>query len=234
MHPFLTYVRKWFLLGILILVFLLFHFFHLYQYVTFDAIKTSQAVIKAWTLAHYEMAVTLYLLIFIVMIAATIPGATILTVLAGFLFGTIGILYAVMGTTLGGLVLFYAVRFAFGKSLKNKPPKWLNKLGNGFRENAFNYILMFRLLPIFPCWISNIAAGAMGVPVSTFILATVLGVTPACVIYVMAGRGLESFFATNQNLSLAAFLTPSLLIPLLALAILSVIPVFYKGVKKYL
>lgn len=233
MHLFFTYVRKWFLLGFLILIFILFHFFHLYKYISFDAIKASQAVIKTWTSAHYILAVTLYLLIFIVMIAATIPGATILSLLAGFLFGSVGILYAILGTTLGGLLLFYAVRLALGKSLQKKPPKWLKKLGSGFRENAFIYLLIFRLIPIFPCWISNIAAGALEVPVGTFVLATVIGVAPASIIYVMAGRGLEKFFATNQSPSLSALLTPSLFFPLLGLAILSVIPVFYKGIKKY-
>lgn len=194
--------------------------------------KSWQAIIRAWTDIHYSLAVALYLLVFIVTIAATIPSATFLSLLAGFLFGTIGILYAMTGITFGGLVLFYAVRTAIGEPIRCKASGWIKQVEEGFQQNAFYYILTFRLFPIFPCWISNIASGALNVPVKTFILATVIGVAPATIIYVMAGRGMEKLLATHQSISVATLLTPSLLLPLLALAIFSLFPVFYKSIKK--
>lgn len=233
MNQFLILCRKWWLLCLLILLCFSFYFFHLGEYISFESIKTSQAIIKSWTDTHYFAAVGLFILIFTLLIAATIPGATFLTLVSGFLFGPIGVLYSIAGTTLGGLVLFYAVRLSIGAHIALKSKGWLKVFEAGFNKNAFQYILMLRLFPIFPCWISNIASGALNVPVKTFVIATIIGVTPASVIYVMAGRGLGKILASNQTFSLSSLLTPSLLIPLVALAILSIIPVFYKGLKKF-
>ena len=229
----LSILKRWFLLGCLILLFILFYYFELYQYLTYEMLKSSQFIIKEWTTSHYFFAVSCYLLIFILIIACGIPGATFLTLAGGFLFGTLAILYAILGTTLGGFVLFLAVRTAVGASIAAKTSGWIKKMEHGFQKNAFQYLFMLRLMPVLPCWISNIAAGALNVPISTFLTATVLGITPATIIYAMAGKGLVQVFAAEKAPTAAILLTPSLFFPLLGLAILSILPVFYPGIKTY-
>ena len=167
------------------------------------------------------------------MIACGIPGATILTLLGGFLFGGLAIAYSIFATTAGGLILYLAIRTAFGANIAARKSGWIKKMENGFQQNAFHYLLMLRLMPVFPCWISNIAAGALNVPIFTFLTATMLGIAPASIIYVMAGRGLDEFFAGEHAPNASALLTPSLFFPLLGLAILSLLPVFYKGIKYF-
>jgi uncharacterized membrane protein YdjX (TVP38/TMEM64 family) len=236
MHPFSQTVynslKKWFLLGLLGVMLSLFFYFHLNRYLTFETIQTYLADVQQWTELHYRSAVTIYILFFILMIACAIPGATILTLLGGFLFGISAFIYAIMGTTLGGLVLFLAIRTAIGAGIAAKSSGWIKKMEAGFQENAFHYILTLRLMPVFPCWISNIAAGALNVPIRTFIVATVLGIAPATFIYVMAGRSLDRFLLAEKAPTLAMMLTPSVFLPLLGLAILSLFPVIYKYLKK--
>lgn len=225
-------LKEWSLLVFLLITFCGFFYFDLHHYLTFNTIRTYHAQAQEWTVLHYLPAVSLYVLTLTVLIACGIPCATILTLLGGFLFGTIAILYAILGITFGGILLFFAIRTAFGARIAEKSTGWVKKLEHGFQQNAFSYLLMLRLVPILPCWIINVSAGALNVRVNTFVGATVIGIFPATIIYVMVGRGLDKFFSAEQSPNLSMVLTPSIFFPLLGLAILSLFPVFYKVLKK--
>lgn len=214
---------KWLPLFALAALFCAFFYFRLHHYLSFDVIKTYEAAVLQWTSHHYLLATSLYLLIFTLLIASGIPCGTVLTLLGGFLFGYIAILYAIFSTTAGGMILYLSIRTSIGGYIARRTSGWIKKVEHGFQENAFHYLLMLRLMPIFPCWVSNISAGVLNVPLKTFLLATILGITPATLIYVIAGRGLEKLFSMDNT---------SILIPLLGLAILSLFPVIYKQVKK--
>lgn len=228
----LNFFRKWSLLGLLILLLSAFFYFDLKHYLTFETLKKYHNIALNWTNTHYFSAVILYLLIFTGLIACAIPSATFMALVGGFLFGNMAILYATLGTTLGGFILFIAIKSSLGKSLAARSIGWLKKMENGFRENAFHYLIMMRLIPVFPCWISNISAGVMNVPISTFIFATMIGIFPSTVIYVLVGRGLDKFFNLKHPPTLEILLTPSLLLPLIGLTILSLIPIFYRRFNK--
>lgn len=111
------------------------------------------------------------------------------------------------------------------------PYAWMKVIEQGYKNNAFSYILFLRLIPVMPCWVSNISAGLLGVPVSTFLLATMIGVTPSTVIYVLAGRSLDQLVMDHEHYT-ALLLRPGILFPLLALAALSLFPVFYRLLKR--
>lgn len=164
-----------------------FFYFHLYAYISIEAIKADEATIQAWTNAHYLAAVSLYILIYVLLIACGIPVATALSLIGGYLFGGIAVMYAIFSTTLGGIVLYFAVRSAIGARIAHASSGRIKKMEAGFQHHAFQYLLTLRLVPVFPCWISNIAAGALNVPLKTFISATILGIFPATLIYVILG-----------------------------------------------
>lgn len=231
MENFFQLIKKWFLLLLLLVLFFAFFYFHLYKYLTLQTIKIYEVDAKMWTATHYKSAVCLYLLVFISLIACAIPCATLLTLIGGFLFGMMALLYATIATTLGGTILFLAIRTAIGARIAAKSTGWIKAMEHGFQRNAFHYLLMLRLVPIFPCWISNVSAGVLNVPIKTFVLATMIGIFPATFIYVMAGRSLDKLLI-EQSPSLHALLTPSIFFPLLGLALLSLFPIFYKSVKK--
>lgn len=232
MKNFFLSLKKWFLLGILIIFFCLFSYFDLYRYLNFDTLMRYHNEAAAWTTQHNIYAATIYLLVFIVLVACGIPCATILTLLGGFLFGAIAFLYAMLGTLLGGLILFLAIRTAIGEKIASKSRGWIKSMEAGFHQNAFQYLLMLRLIPVFPCGLSNIAAGALNVPIKTYLLATSIGIMPATFIYAMLGRGLDTLFSNQNGSDSSLLLRPSLFFPLLGLAILSFFPIIYKSVKK--
>jgi uncharacterized membrane protein YdjX (TVP38/TMEM64 family) len=219
-------------LGVLLLASFLFFYFHLYDYLSITTLKHYQADAKEWTQLHYGLSVSLYIVLFTLLIACAIPCATFLTLLGGFLFSTIAILYAEFSITLGGMMLYLAVRTAIGSRIAAKRSGWIKKIESGFKQNAFNYLLTLRLVPIFPCWISNISAGILNVPVKTFIMATALGIFPSTIIYVLAGEGLDQILTDDKTPIVNLLFTPSVLFPLLGLAALSLFPIIYKVVKK--
>jgi uncharacterized membrane protein YdjX (TVP38/TMEM64 family) len=221
-------LRKWIFLLILALCSVSFFYFHLYKFLNPHTLKIYQAAAKHWTLSHYKSAITLYILFFTILIACAIPCATFFTLLGGFLFGAIAILYAELGTTMGGLVLFLAIRTSIGTGIANRTSGWIKKMEHGFQQNAFHYLLTLRLVPIFPCWLCNISAGALNVPLRTFLFTTIIGIFPATFIYVMAGRGLDKLFLANYGNFKNLIFTPSVLFPLIGLALFSLLPVIYK------
>jgi len=219
-------------LAILACVCFLFFYFDLYEYLSLNKLKSYQSAAETWTNTHYQLAVSLYIIIFTLLIACAIPCATVLTLLGGFLFDVVAILYAEFSITLGGTILYLAIRTTLGTRLAARPGGWIKKIESGFNEDAFNYILSLRLIPIMPCWVCNIGAGILNVPLRIFVIATLLGILPATIIYVLAGRGLDTILMQNDTPILNILLTPLVLFPLIGLAILSLFPVIYKWMKK--
>jgi uncharacterized membrane protein YdjX (TVP38/TMEM64 family) len=159
------------------------------------------------------------------LVALSVPGAAVLTIAGGFLFGTwVGGLSAVVGATLGATAVFLAVRAGLG-GLAQRAGRFVGKLEAGFRANAFNYLLVLRLVPIFPFWLVNLVPALVGVRVATYILATFLGILPGTFVYASLGNGLGSLV---EEPDLAIIFKPSILVPIVGLALLALIPVGYK------
>jgi uncharacterized membrane protein YdjX (TVP38/TMEM64 family) len=226
------FIKKWSLLIFLIIILTLLFYFHVFHYLNFDVLAAYEADAQRWTAAHYFSAVFVYLLIFTLLVACGIPCATLLTLIGGLLFGKTALFYALFATTGGGTLLFLAVRTAFGARIATRTSGKLKQMERGFQKNAFHYLLMLRLIPIFPCWLSNISAGALNVPLKIFIPATLIGIFPATYIYILVGTGLDKILMTHTTHLTTLLLTPSLFFPLMGLAFLSLFPVFYNSIKK--
>jgi uncharacterized membrane protein YdjX (TVP38/TMEM64 family) len=224
---FVSCLRRYGLLILLLFVLIVFFHFHLSHFFTFEKLRANQTAIVAWTASHYIWAVFAYIAVFALLIACTVPCATVFTLAGGFLFGNMALGYALASMLLGGSALYLAVRVSLGPRFA-KATGWLKSFEDGFQQNAFYYLLTIRLVPILPCWISNIGAGLMNVPYFTFMSATLLGIFPSTLIYVLAGRSLDKI-VSNQTLPLRNIvLDPFVLFPLLGLALLSMMPVLYK------
>ena len=148
-----------------------------------------------------------------------------MTIAGGFLFGTwLGALSAIIGGTLGATAVFLAARAGLG-GVAQRAGRLVAKLEAGFRADAFNYLLVLRLVPIFPFWLVNLVPALVGVRLLTFVLATLLGIIPGTFVYASLGNGLGSVV---EEPDLAIVLKPSVLVPIIALALLALIPVGYK------
>lgn len=226
-------LKKYLPLIILIAALIIFYFSGFRSYLSFDALKQHREVLTAWTQENFLSAVLMFMAVYIISIAVSIPGATFLTLAGGFLFGIVwGAILVVISATIGATIIFLAVRTALASWIKQKAGGWVEKMRRGFQEDAFQYLLVLRLVPLFPFWVVNIVPGLVGVPTSIFIITTFIGIIPGSLVYVMLGNGLGYFFDQNQTPNLAIIFDPRILLPLIALALLSFVPLIYKKMKR--
>jgi uncharacterized membrane protein YdjX (TVP38/TMEM64 family) len=220
-------------LGLVIVVIILVFTFHLERYLSFESLRTHQALLKTWTTQHYTLLVFSFMALYIVVTTLSIPGALFVTLAGGFLFGAaLGTLYVVISATIGATFIFLLVKFSLGDWLSERASGWVSKLKKGFDDNAFQYLLLLRFVPLFPFFVVNIVPGILNVKTSTYVLATFIGIIPGTFVFVLVGNGLNHVFAQGQAPNLHIIFEPQVLLPLIALGALSMIPVVYKYVKK--
>jgi uncharacterized membrane protein YdjX (TVP38/TMEM64 family) len=214
----------------------------LHRDLSFETLIRNRSAIDRFIAEHAVAAVAGYVAIYIAVVGLSLPGGAILTVVGGFLFGAVvGSAAAVLGALVGGTIIFLIARSAAGEFLTRRAGPFAARLAEGFRADAFNYLLFLRLVP-FPFWLVNLAPALFGVRVSTFVAATAIGILPATVTFAVFGAGLGSVIAAQEaqyDACLAAggagcrvefdpshVLTPTLLGALAALGVLALIPVF--------
>jgi len=195
------------------------------RYLSFAVLAENRdwlcSLVQQWGL----LAAFGYIAIYGALVALSVPGAAVLTIAGGFLFGTwTGAVCAVIGATLGATALFVAARAGLG-GLAQRAGRFAAKLEAGFRADAFSYLLVLRLVPIFPFWLVNLVPALVGVRLGTFVLATFLGIIPGSFVYASLGSGLGSVV---EEPDLAIVFEPRVLLPIVGLAILALIPIGYK------
>jgi uncharacterized membrane protein YdjX (TVP38/TMEM64 family) len=226
-------IKRWLPLTVLIILFALFFYFRLYQYLSFDMLKTHRNGLLQWRETHLFLAIASFMLIYMLAVAISIPGATILTLIGGFLFGAwLGTLLVVVSATIGAMIIFGAVNTAFGESLVRKASGKLKAFEKGFADNAFSYSMVLRLVPIFPFWLINVVSPLLSVPFRTFVITTFLGIIPGTFVYVWLGSGLGAIFDQNKSLDLGIIFKPYILLPLIGLALLALLPAIYHKLRK--
>ncbi|HYZ39815.1 MAG TPA: VTT domain-containing protein [Stellaceae bacterium] len=212
-------------LGLLVAAWIVFMLAGGHRYLTFAALAENRdwlySLVRDWGF----LAAFAYIATYAVLVALSVPGAAILTIGGGFLFGTwVGAACAVIGATLGATAIFLAARAGLG-GLAQRAGRFVGKLEAGFRADAFNYLLVLRLVPIFPFWLVNLVPAVVGVRLLTFMLATFLGIIPGTFVYASLGNGLGSVIADPD---LGIVLKPYVLGPIVGLAFLALLPVGYR------
>lgn len=203
------------------------------RYLSFSALAENRQALAGWVDGNPVLAPAGFILAYALAVALSIPGAIFLTLAGGLLFGVVaGTLYVVAGATLGATLLFLAARTALGDLLRAKAGPWLAKLEDGFRRDALSYLLFLRLVPAFPFWLVNLVPAFLGVKLTTFVLGTFLGIIPGTLVYVSVGNGLGAVLDQGGTPDLGIIFTPSVLLPLLGLAALSLVPILLKRFKR--
>ena len=193
------------------------------------------------TLVENNFWVTLsgFVVIYILSTVFMIP-ASALTIMGGFLFGTIvGVPATVISATFGACILFLLTKLSFNNAFQNIAGPFLKKMERGFNENPLSYLFSLRLIPLFPFAVVNIAPAILGARFSHYFISTLFGIIPGTVAYTLIGTGLRD---TLLNASASGkVLDVSLLIEnaaknfipaFFALSLLALMPVVYKYLKK--
>jgi len=176
---------------------------------------------------HYTLTAFIFVLVYIGAVAFSVPGAAVLSITGGLLFGLLpGMVLVNIGATLGATLNFIFARYVIGDTIQKKHGDKLEKFNQEIEKNGKNYLLTLRLIPIFPFFLINVLAGLTAVKLKTFIWTTAVGIIPGSVFYVYAGTTLKEVDA------LADFLSWRTTLPLVVLGLLAFLPVLYNKFRK--
>jgi uncharacterized membrane protein YdjX (TVP38/TMEM64 family) len=200
-----------------------FFYFDLGRFLSLTALKENRDSLLVFTDANFAGAVGIFIVTYAIVTGLSLPGAVILTLAGGFLFGAVlATLFVNIGATTGATLAFLTARYLLRDTVEQKFGKWLGPFQEGFAKNAFSYLLTLRLIPLFPFFVVNLVSGLTRVNVGTYVSATAVGIIPGSFVYAYAGRQLG---AIN---SLKEIASPNVVGAFVLLGLLALVPVVYK------
>ena len=224
-----------------------------HKYLSLEVIARNHEALTTYIGANLLLSLLAYMAIYIAVVAMSLPGGAALTLAGGLLFGwQIGGPATVIGATIGATILFVIAKTALGETLAARAGPWLEKLRDGFKENALSYLLFLRLVPAFPFWLVNLAPALLGVPLRTYVLGTFFGIIPGTMAFSFVGAGLGSVIEAQKqsyadcltrqansasevcefSLDTSALITTEILLAFAALGLVALIPVLLKKYSK--
>lgn len=196
---------------------------------SFESLARSQGALHAWRDAHPCAALLLYLGLFTGGVALSLPISEFLTIAGGMLFGTtLGTACAVPSGALGAILVFLAARHALRPLVAARAGPLMARIGPALERDGFHALLALRLLPIFPFWLVNLAAALAGMRLAPYAAATSIGIVPITVVFASVGAGLSDVLAAGRRPDLSLLLSPPVLLPLAALAVLALLPIAWR------
>lgn len=213
--------RVWLALAALA-AFILLRWSGLAGYLSLDTLKTHRETLAGWVNGNIVAASLAYVGAYVVAVAFSVPGAVFLTLSGGFLFGaTLGTLLTVTGATIGATIIFVFAKAIFGENALDRFGQPAARLAEGVRRNAGSYLLVLRLVPLFPFFLVNLVPAFVGVPLITYVVTTFFGIIPGTAVFSLAGAGLGSVLDQGGAITPGSILTREIIAGLVGLAVLS-------------
>lgn len=225
-----------------------------HEHLSLKTVGLNYDALTAFVGRHLPLALALYVLIYVGVVALSLPGGLAMTLAGGLLFGwVIGALATLIGATVGATIVFLVAKTSLGEPLAARAGPWLEKLRAGFKENALSYLLFLRLVPAFPFFVVNLAPALLGVPLKTYVVGTMIGIVPGTLAFSVAGAGLGSVVETQNQIykacaatqpaghaaacpytiDVSMLVTTELLVALGLLGLVALFPVVYKIWSKH-
>lgn len=208
--------------------------FTLRDYLSFEALAENREALIAFRDANYLLTVGVFMLAYVLIVAFSLPGASIATLTGGFLFATFpGSLFNVAAATIGATAIFLAARWGFGEKLSARMDAGdgaVKRIKTGIEENQWSMLFIIRLVPAVPFFLANLIPSFLAVPLHRFVISTFLGIIPGTVVYTSVGAGLGEVFARGETPNFGIIFEPHILLPILGLAALSALPMLIKAV----
>ena len=236
--------RRFWPLAALLLAMLAVYLTGLHEVISLATVIREREALIAAVQANIIAVAAAYVAVYIGAVAISFPGASLLTIIGGFLFGAVfGTLLTVVGATAGATIIFLAARTSIGKALRARAGRFTERLAQGFEDNAFSYLLFLRLVPLFPFWLINVAPALFEVRANTYIVATAVGILPGTFAYALLGSQLDGLIAAQEaanpgcaaagtcEIEISALVTPGFIAALCVLAAAALIPVIVKRVR---
>jgi uncharacterized membrane protein YdjX (TVP38/TMEM64 family) len=192
------------------------------QYLSIETLRQHRQELTAFVAQNWVYAALTYIAVYTAAVAFSVPGALILTLTGGFLFGAYsGTALSVTSATLGATLVFLFAKTVFGdRALHGLGPQ-AESLARNIQRNAWSYLLALRLVPLFPFFLVNLIPALAGVRLSTYVLTTFFGIIPGTAIFSLSGAGLGRVLEEGGDVSFQSILTPEIIAALVALALLA-------------
>ena len=196
------------------------------KYLNLETLKANRDALIQYADQNYALALLIGFLIYTVSTALSLPGGLILSLAVGLVFGRwAGTVLIVFAATLGATLVFLAARYLFADMARKKIGGLAKKINEGFTQDAFNYLLFLRLVPLFPFWLVNLAPAFTNVSLKTYVTATAIGILPGTFVFANLGQNLGRISSTKD------LLTPPIIGAFVLLGVFALIPVLYKKFK---
>ncbi|MDH5764106.1 MAG: TVP38/TMEM64 family protein [Nitrospinota bacterium] len=218
--------KKIILLSVIVIAVALFFVFDLGQYLSLESLKSNRDQLRTFYETNAAAMIAAFIGVYIVTVALSLPGATILTLCAGAIFGSVtGTLVVNVGATIGATLAFLAARFLLRDWVEKNFGAKLKPFNDGFSKNAINYMLFLRLVPLFPFFLINLVSGLTQIRLPIYFFGTMFGTLPGTFVYANAGSNLANI---NQLSDIAS---PQVLGAFALLGLFALIPTLYKLIK---
>jgi uncharacterized membrane protein YdjX (TVP38/TMEM64 family) len=217
----------------------------IHRYLTLESITMNKGRLEALVDANLLLALLLYLVVYIAIIALSIPGSLVMTIAGGLVFPLwIAIPAVVVSATTGATLIFLIARSSLGEALRARSGETVQRMTDGLKEDAASYMLFLRLVPLFPFALVNIAPALVGVPLKTFVWTTLIGILPPSTAFSLAANSLDGLLDERKAafqacltqgktdcalaIDLSALVSPKLLMAFAALGVVALVPVIAK------
>ena len=202
---------------------------------SFEALARHREALIAFRDANYALTAALFILAYALVVAFSLPGATVSTLTGGFLFGVFpGAVFNVVAATAGATVIFLAARWGLGERLAARMDAGdglVRRIKAGIDDNQWSMLFLIRLVPAVPFFVANLVPALVGVPLFRYVVSTFFGIIPGAVVYTSVGAGLGEVFARGDTPDLGIIFEPRILLPLLGLCALAALPILLKAVR---
>jgi len=199
------------------------------DYLTITTLQTNKTILLDYVEQHYAMSIVLAMLIYITVVALSLPGAAVLSLAVGFIFGRwLGWSLLIVSATIGAVLVFWLVRYLLYDWAKTKLDNITatRKIITEFEQHSLNYLLFLRLVPLFPFWLVNLTMAFTSIKTSPYALGTFIGIMPGSFVFANLGQSLAEIESLDQLFS------PQLVMAFVLLGVLMLVPVIISRRKR--
>lgn len=211
-------------------------FVFLREYLSFTALTENREALETYRDRNYPLTVFVFIAAYVVIVAFSLPGATVATLTGGFLFGLFpGVFFNIIGATVGATGIFLAAKTGLGDRMAARMDAStgrLNKLKRELDGAQWSILFVMRLVPAVPFFVANLLPALVGVPLYRFVVSTFFGIMPGALVYTSVGDGLGAVFDRGETPDLGIIFEPRILLPILGLAALALLPVVLRLFRK--
>jgi len=213
-------------LALILILIIIFIQYDLSAYLTLESIKSNQAMVSDYYQNQPIKTIALYFVVYVLVTALSLPGAAIMTLLGGVVFGNlVGLIIVSFASTLGATLAFLVSRFLLRNWIQDKFSSQLKSINSGIEKDGAFYLFTLRLVPLFPFFVINLIMGLTRIKALTFMWVSQVGMLAGTAVFVNAGTQL------GQIDSLQGILSPALIF---SFTLLGLLPLISKKFIEYL